>query len=361
MAREKNKPSGFFLRLPKGRRRRFAVVRYTEDSGRRLCQTLQDERIDAVNLNFTQGSLSLERAESELRELIRTLRGGKEERSSIRAGLLDDNAKIFDRFWEEIYEGRELADRRTAELEYLRALRALGTTPLLSASKTDIAKALRLGCNRKQHRRAVTSLNSLLKFLGRAIRLDKPEEDLEEIQYLTIEEVHTLLKLEEDPACRALYATLFSTGMRIGETMPLSPSTPLSGRLFVEKQITKEGRLKKPKRGKTGEIAYLREFEGYIKEWCSVEDKPQYRRIALYRLKDLTKQLWPGKPVKQVTLQGLRHSHAIHLLSLGVPMDFVARNLRNRIEVCQKHYAGFSHSTSTISALQALLASSISK
>jgi integrase len=355
---------GFFLKKPRGGRRSFAVVRYVDDQGKRRQTTVEDGRIDALNRAFLTGALTEERAGAEFKELISSLykAEGVGQKAKARAGILDDNVKVFEKFWKEEYEGRELVDRRTAECEFLRALRYLGTTPLLGSSKADLAAALRKGSGSvTKRRRAVSPLNTILRYYGSTIRLSKPEEEIEEIRYITLEDLQTLLKVVENPIHRSLYATLFATGMRIGEAMALKPATPLTGRLFVDRQLKKDGTVKRPKRGKVGEIAYLRELEAHIKEWCLVENKNECRREASEALSKAAAKLWPKDPIKHITPHCLRHSHAIHLLSLGVPMGFVAQNLRHSEKVCQKYYSGFAHSSSSISALQILLSKTISE
>ncbi len=358
MASEKKVTRGFFLKSPGKTARSFAVIGFEEAEGKRQNFTVKDERVVALNLAFKDGTLSLERAREEGREIVRDLyrKLGSPSQSLRRAGLLSDNQKVFERFWEEVYEGKELQDASSARYDYLRALKALGATSILTATKTELAKVIRKNAkNVSQQRRIVDRLNTLLKHLGRELRLEKPEEELKEIKHLTLEDLQSLLKLEEDPGYRDFYATLFATGLRLGESMAVLPQVVFEGKLHVGSQITSAGKKKLPKRRKTGEVVIISGFDDAVHRWAGMSGKQSYRHNINRRLKRLCRTLWPKDPSKHISVHGFRHSHAIHLLTLGVPMEMVAKNLRNRIEVCQKHYAGYAHTPSTLQALMELL------
>jgi integrase len=355
---------GFFLKLPTGGRATFAVIRYVIEGGKKKHSTVKDERILAINKAFKSGTLSQERAREQLDAVIDSLykREGSVTQALKRSGLLSDNQKVFERFWEEVYEGREILDRQSMKADYERALRVLGTVSLLSGTKAEIAKAIRANSkNVAQHRRVVDRLNTVLKFLKRDLHLDKPQESVGIIKHLTKSDIEKLISFEEDPTYRDLYVTLFASGCRLGEAIGLEPESMLADiALFIGSQVLPSGERRLPKRGKTGKSIFLPQYKEAIERWLVVEDKQRYRHNLRRRLKKLTKKAWPKDPKKHISVHGFRHSHAIHYLSLGVPMEWVARNLRNRIEVCQKFYAGYAHSEASAEALHRILLSAVS-
>ncbi len=349
---------GFFIKRPQAGRKSFAVIGFTVENGKRSYYTVKDERVTAVNRAVKLGALSAEDAARQCQEVVDDLyrKQGSQSQAIRRSGLLKDNERVFDKFWEEVYGGREIVDRVSMKADYIRALKVLGTTSIISASKTELAKAIRKNVsNTAQHRRVANRLNTILKFLGRDVTIEKPEEEVKVIRHLTLPELRLLLSTEEDKDYRALYATLFSTGMRIGEAMAMSLDHFHGESVFVGSQITVSGKRKLPKRGKTGHVLFLPEFEGEVKAWCGIAGKTAFRQNLNRRLKGLYRKTWPKDKAKCISVHSFRHSHAIHYLSLGVPLEFIARNLRNRIEVCQKYYAGYAHSSSTMSAMRSFL------
>lgn len=356
---EKAMKRGWFVKAPQKGRKSFAIIGFEEAGGKRKNSTLKDSRVDAINKLYQSGAIDFERARAQCREVVADLyrKHGSKSQALRRSGLLKDNERVFNKFWDEVYEGRELVDMETAKHDYIRALKFLGSISIVSGSKAEIARALRSNANRSQHRRAVGLLNTILKFLGRDLRLQKPEAEIEEIRHVTLEDLERLCEHEEIEEYQLLYKTLFATGLRLGEAVALEPSSVLpGGRIYVAMQITtKGGKRKRPKRGKTGEVVILDGWEGVVREFSRLDDKFSLAHNATKRLLRLSRKLWPKEPKKHISAHCLRHSHAIHLLSLGIPMAFVAKNLRNGEAVCQKHYAGFSHSPATASAFKALM------
>ncbi len=359
MGSEKKVTKGFFLKSPGKTARSFAVIGFEEGSGgKRKNFTIYDDRVVAINKLYKSGTLDFERARAQAREVVQDLyrKNGTERQALRRAGLFKDNCSILEKFWEVVYGGRELVDEESAKYDYIRAVKALGDVSLLSGTQTQMAEALKKSCSRpRRRRRMVNRINTILKYLGRDFRLQKPQDEINEIRHLTIQEVNLLLQAEEDPNYRDLFATLFATGVRIGEAMALTEATIQNDVVFVGSQIDNKGRRRLPKRGKTGHALYLPQYEENLRRWARVENKTSYRQNINRRLDTLTNKLWPSEPSKQISVHGFRHSHAIHFLSKGVSLEFVARNLRNRIEVCQKYYLGYSHTSSTITALRNLL------
>jgi hypothetical protein len=63
------------------------------------------------------------------------------------------------------------------------------------------------------------------------------------------------------------------------------------------------------------------------------------------------KLAFPNNPDKQIIFHDLRHSYAIHLLSIGMTMEDMARGIGDTMEVCEEFYAGFSHTSESASSM----------
>ncbi len=191
-------------------------------------------------------------------------------------------------------------------------------------------------------------INELLKFHGSDDLLSMPEDTHEEVKYLTKEEVLKLAGWVEDQVVKDLIITLFCTGVRLGEAMALDPSKFCEKKVIVTHQI-KNGKKVPPKRKKTGSVFIIPWGIESVKRWCSVENKTKYRDKVYDDIVFYSKRF--KRADKCISPHDLRHSYAKYLISKGVSITMIALNLRNRIEVCQKYYVGYSNTDETIDFL----------
>lgn len=353
----------YFIKKPQGTRLSWAIVGYTiSDTGKREYFTpeLVKNELAAINKAFKDKTLSETDARRQISELITKLYTKEKNIEALfrNMRLSEDNDKILNKFWKDVYGSKELIDDSSMRYDLVRALRLIEPVSLLTGSPSDLKKALEK--NRKninQHRRAVDRLNQILKYTGRDIRLSKPQAPFKKPRYLTRDELTLLLNKVQDSTLKDLYLTLFGTGMRLGEAMAIEPADIGDGFLMVEKQLkpnetgqhleTSE-RTQPPKRGKVGQCVIISFTMDAVKRWAAVIDKESYRNQSQKLITSLAKSVFSGSKTKFVSIHDLRHSHAIHLLSLGASLTMIALNLRNRIEVCQRYYTGFSHTDETV-------------
>lgn len=345
----------YFVKAPRKDRASWSIVGYVIINDKRQYFTTSESiksNLISINTQYKKKTLSYYDAKRQVYDLVDKLYRSENNVTQIfkRQRLSEDNHKILETYWNEVYGAKELEDASSMRYDLLRSLKLIEPLSILTASASEMREALRI--NRKniiQHRRAVDRLNQLLSYLKRDIRLEKPKAGIKRIKYVTKDELIQILKNTDDITLKHLYMTLFGTGMRLGESMAISIQDIKSdGCIIVDKQITQRNILKLPKREKTGEIVSFSFCLNDIKAWARVSDKQQYRTIAQKTLKKICRKIFPDNPEKHLSIHDLRHSHAIHLLSLGASLTMIALNLRNRVEVCQKYYTGFSHTNETL-------------
>lgn len=266
------------------------------------------------------------------------------------------NQKLFNKFWEKIYTVRYLSDENSPKYSILKAIRLIEPLSLQTASASQLQNKLKSsGATIPEIRRATDNLNQILRFLNRDFRLNKPNAPYAKVQYLTEKEFQKVLKGISEPDLKDFATALFSTGMRLSEALAVQEKDYRNGIINVDKQLTKAGEIKAPKREKIGRSVVLSLGTKAVQKWVKIQDKDQYRAKLYDVLMDASMKAFPDDSSKWISPHDLRHSHAIHLLSLGANLTQVALNLRNRIDVCQKYYTGFEHSDSTLESLKKII------
>lgn len=338
---------------------RVACYYYLPDTKKRVYVPFSDERVDSILSRFRGGEIDLHTTELLLKELIAILniKGGGSRAALLASALSEEHSKLLESFWAAKYGHKLLVDERSAYTDFERALRLISPVSLYLATSQEIQAALKKNANStNQHRRAISRLKELLKFLGRtSVHLAKPEEEIEEVTYLTESEVFQLAEHAPNEVFKLATIMFFGTGCRYGEGIALSSSSLVGDRtLSVVKQHTR-GKTKKPKRGKVGKIVVISSAWEATERWLSL-DKSTFDRWQYYKwITSKCVELWPKQPQKHLSPHGLRHSHAIHLLLKGATMSFVARNLRNRVEICEKYYTGYSHQDESLEILKGIV------
>lgn len=352
----------YFLKKPGKGRASFELVAYTPiDRRKKIYLKLSPElktQVQKVNEQFLAQTITQAEANVLLSDLIQEQyrRAGVRDVVVKNAVLSEANQKVFNKFWNESYAKRDLADHASAKYDFLKALRLIEPLSVLSASADKLLETVKKNAARdSEARRAIDRLNQMLRFLGRSERIQKPKDrTVRTIRHLTQPELDKVLKLVDDQAIRDLIAALFCTGLRLSEAMALTPADFYKGTLNVDKQLTRHGELKRPKREKVGRVFVIPSGIDAVKRWVNVSNKDDYREELRVQLAQACRKAFPKDKTKWVSPHDLRHSHAIYLLGKGASLTHVALNLRNRIEVCQRYYTGFAHSGDTIDVLKAL-------
>lgn len=336
-----------------GKRRTFRLAAFEWSNNSKIYKSLPVElkaELASLNRQFLDNNLTSEQVVACLKDLIEKQDHSSAKQKSI---LSSTNMRIFDAFWAQVYGVRYLEDEKSARYDFLKAIRLIEPLSLQTATAAEFQNALKSNAP-KVIRRATDRLNQILKWLKRDVRLNKPKVGLRVVSYVTYEEFQKIL-IHLDGHVKNLAISLYASGMRLSEALAVKPNDYFDGRIMIDKQLTKLEVLKPPKREKIGHSLVLPLGHEAIKAWVEVSDKNSYRYVISKELRAAAKKTFPNDKNKWVSPHDLRHSHAIHLLGMGATITQVALNLRNRVDVCQMYYTGFSHSSDTLDYLRKII------
>jgi len=293
-----------------------------------------------------------------------------------------ENYGVLDEFFEWKYGARKTKDKTAAYNDFRRAVDAVGSIPLQTATKAEIQKAISTADNNKQRRNA-SRLNMILKYLKRDIVLDRDKKKRVSVRYLNEKEFASALKLIKDENFRLLYELAFHSGCRMGEIFALTEDDFRAGVLTVNKQMIRteeavrrskqelkaKGKpwtnwIPKPadlihptKNEQSRRVVVFKEFASAFKKWCELDYETKFKlrhaRLAEV-LKAACEQQFSSNPQKHCVAHDLRHSFAIRLLQF-VNLTYVSLQLGNRIEVCQEFYTGYELHDENITVLKSMM------
>ena len=302
--------------------------------------------IAALNKHFKLGILNRVDADARSRLILKAL---YEERDKNRVDLtMRGNLRILNAFLIEKYPAarvRRMASRslQTEKYYFYRALRTVGNLPvdgtlepLQNRMDEDLAATPRI------HKRLTTSLNRLRKWLSLPM-LQHLLPEHEEVVFVS--EAYILEQLSTLPeTIKILCAVAFYTGLRRGEIFGLRPSDLQGDILYVQRQLTQDKLVTLPKHRKKRKAFIL---PGGV-PWVQ-------RLLALGPLNRDLKINVPTRRAFGVRFHDLRHSYAVHLISKGASMDWVAQSLGHSREVCERWYAGHMLQDDSVTLLRLLL------
>lgn len=322
---------------PKGAHKSFRIM--CRENGKH--SQVKDPRLASINALYKAGTIDAENALRQVEDLVKRLRDS--ERPD-RTEYLDSNLDIFDRYWKEEYEGRDIlpTSRQTAKSSFKRALALLGQLDLATASEKDVQKRI-FALPHKRRMHVVLALNALFKFVGRGHHFEIGKNlRIERVRHLSLKEfqqvlpkIHTLV--------RTMAAAAFATGCRVGELFALSHYSEITRQVTIFSQIDRKSAERRPKTGQRTAVI-VKELEKELKAWLAMpmEDRLALRNVRLADyLQRACKEVFPSRPDKHCHFYDLRHSYAIHFLSLGASVSLVAQALGNSEDVCRRHYTGF--------------------
>jgi integrase len=323
------------------------IFRIFERGGEGKLKRFQEPRLDHINSLLLQGTIDRIEAEAQAKRLLETLRNERGER---RVTFNQGNYKILETFWKS-YKLRDLIDPDTAYHDFRRAVDAVGDLPIASASQDELQTALTKHKGNKQ-RRIAARLNSILKFLGRDVRVRLTREEMREIAYLTPEEVGRLTS-QVKPTLASLIQVLFLTGLRLGEAMALrSSQLRPDGSLWVDSQVDKHGQRRSTKTRKPRKVFVLSGGDVALQKWIQfLPDVAQDRLSLSQAMRRESMRILK----RDLCLHDLRHSYAVLMVSRGVSLSLVAQSLGNSILVCEKYYSGFVLSDEGIETIKRML------
>lgn len=336
---------GFTIKKPTHGRRTFAIHKKIYRKNQSPLQPqVKDERLDSINKQFLDEILTFEQAHIHVKKLVETIKsehGLSKQRANIRDQILRANRKVFEKFWEAHYLGRDIVSPQTAEQEFLVALKAIDPLPLASASRTDLQKKVDSAFTNVQHKRYTGRINALLKYLSRPFILHRKRRPTQAVIYVLFDELLKILENVEAPELKALYITLFGTGMRLGEAFMIGPrSLKPNGSIYVDKQLTKDLKITGLKNSKAHHTILLDFCKAGYEAWAAVEDKESWRKRCQHPLINAARKTFKDQ-ARQISPHSLRHSFCIHLLGKGVPIDKVAKLIGDTVKTTEEFYAGF--------------------
>jgi integrase len=336
---------------PKGNHKSFRIMR--RENGRHT--QVKDPRLDSINSLYKAGTIDAQSAHAQVENLVLSLR--KAERPDA-TRYLDSNLDIFERYWKEEYEGRDIlpSSRQTARASFKRALALLNELDLAVAdAKVVQQRIFALPHKRRMH--VVLALNALFKFVKRPHQFEVGKRQrIERVRHLSSKEFRLVLPKIIHPLVRTLAGAAFATGCRVGELFALSHYSETTRQVTIFSQVDRKAVERAPKTGQRTAVVIM-EFEKELRMWLAtpLEERLTIRNV---RLADYVRRAcvdaFPNQPDKHCHFYDLRHSYAIHFLSLGASLSLVAQALGNSEEVCRQHYTGFVMSDEGAALMNAL-------
>lgn len=331
--------------------------------GKRVCTTIEDERLIAINRSFQSGLQTLEQCIVQVKEIIKDLYR-KDARCRKKVNIHNaENYKVMDDFWEQDYSHRPLINEYTAKNEIKNAIEVLGQLSIYSASREEIQSCIDKKYKGNSQRRIVGRLSQLLKFVGRAnVKLRRQQKDMIKVSFLNESDFRKVLAVVPTQIEKTLLELCYYSGLRIGEAYGLEPHHLLpDGTIRVTGQLDRNG-VRRQTKTKRPRLAFL--FPQGIdafKYWtqASEAEKATIDRLESSRelMKKYCKIAFPKDSSKYLTFHALRHCYAINLLTKGVSMSLVAQSLGNTLSVCQQHYVGFELTNDSIAAIKSIVSS----
>lgn len=329
-----------FIKKPSKGRNYFRIMERREGKEVRVLSP----ELDAVNRELQSQAITLERAH----ELVRHLKAALEKKQEKPApSWLPENMQVADEFFEERTKWKKNRAPQASKDRFRWGVKKLGKLSLLTASKKEMLEALHpLPANRQ--RAAISVINSLLTFKGLSDkRLAAPKEVTSPPDYLTREELESVVKTLPRKEWQLFCKVAFGTGARYGEIFDFERKNlkQRDTHIFVATQRYKDWSQGPTKNSKVGAAFILPEYRLALKEWLLVplEVKKEMRRKA-----EPSEQFSAScqKVLGKVfTFHNLRHSYAKHMLSLGCSLDDLQEWLRDTRTVVERYYVNWLESS----------------
>ena len=345
----------FSLRRPTGKSTTYSIRFKNVGFG---WKEYKSPGLSHINERMLLNEISKEEAEERVIHLIEVLR---QEYATQNPTIImnEANQRLVQQYLDHRYPAyakRRLATGSYESVVYFfnQALEILSDTPL----ETDVRILQekldsRLEDNPRKHKRMCSTLNSLLNWLGKEVKLEPLRDNKWEVNYITEEEFSTIL-----PQLEGIFqvgsAVAFWTGVRLGELCALTMASLRGDYLYIDRQINRDGDRVDTKTRKERRVWLQESTKNWITKWLEF---PEADRHAFRSWK-------PSKKVgnvserylgRRISFHDLRHSRAVYMISRGVSLEIVAQNLGNSPRVCEKHYYGHVLSDSAADMMKRLL------
>jgi integrase len=329
----------YWIIKPNKTRKSFAIVERSNRSGG---ARIKDSRLDAINKAFKANAIDFITALYQVTQIKIELES-KNNLSTYPS--CDANIDLFNKYWDTKYSRRKThaESKRSARGYYLRAIAALGATPLLSTSIQDLQKIVDTLPNKKQ--RSVTNcLNRLLKFYGRSEVLAKAKKEDSEFRYLDEKDFKLMLRHVWPHEQKLICNVAFYSGLRLGEIFAVRQFFNEDSTLHVEKQMYEDGSMGTTKNRKKRRVFVAPTGVEHVDKLLELEtsDRQKLRKLSWAKIvKRACKEAFPKSPEKHLNFHDLRHSYAIYCMSKGLSLTVVASCLGDGLAVAQEYYARF--------------------
>jgi integrase len=261
--------------------------------------------------------------------------------------------KIIDKLKEELnYKSLRITSYDNAIIDYNRIKDMLKgeSVRIISRAKLEVLineLPYRLSVKNK----IICRLNLILKNAGRDFKITKKKiEEYEEISFIDEKQLNKLLK-EVDyvsgntKLIKDGIILMFYCGFREGELFGLSRNNfdKVEETYFIREQMQRDLSFTKPKNNKEREITVPSVAIDSLERWLSYpkQEKINYRLFLSRKVLEASRKTFKERK-HQISNHDLRHSFAIWCLSKGLSLTEVSYLLGNTLQVCVRHYTGFS-------------------
>jgi integrase len=344
----------YLIYTPAGGHRAFRIVKVFKGTGKST--TIKLPEIEKVNADYLDGKLD----ESAVRERLESIRKklyASDGAPIVEVNVHPDNQKILNAYWKSEYSGRvkTLVDSRSAYYRVRQAIEVAGPLSLKTVAKRTLQSKLVKSVSGSKLPALTSTLNSLLKFIGREFTLEHTEAKSGPIKFLTYEELQTLLPYLPGDEFQLLHEVAFGTGCRTGEAFQLDARmfNAESETIMILEQLDRAGNVRESRNAKVRTAYVLPEANRRLPKWFVAKDKLKHlNRGYLSRItKQAAIQAFPDRPELHITFSDLRHSYAVYLLRKGVPLGLVAACLGTPYPAAEKLYSQFESPTTAIAKL----------
>lgn len=308
-------------------------------------QAVRDPRLVSVNTLFKSHTIDAQTARTQVDSIVKSLRDEIEPDKC--TGYPDANIDIFERYFREEYESRDIlpGSLEAARSSFKRALALLGDSPIPTVSPKQVqARIFALPYPKRWH--VVLALNALFKHAGRTetrFETGTRRGTQTQVKYLSLIDLKAILPHISNPTVRLAAAAAFATGARVGELFALHRYNPQKRVLTIDSQTDRALNHRATKTYSTRSAVVVKELEEETLNWLKT---PQKERLFVRNfhlgayVQRASRKAFPEQTHKHCHFYDLRHSYAIHFLSLGVSLSLIAQALGNSEAVCRRHYTG---------------------
>jgi integrase len=358
----------FILKKPSetdGRKTFQVLKRITVQGQKPTHEKVDDERIRTLNTALLAGSLGLDQCRMQAEIVIESMLA-KEKSRLPKAVFNEENRRALEDYWESEYAHRALVRTQEARDRLKRAIEAVGSGSLYTATRSQLQTAINAKYPDHRQRPIVSSLNPILKYIGRDFKLTKRKETRKEVDHLTPEEFKKAQRFVADPIDRLIQRVGFNTGLRQGEIFALTLQEIQGARVFSQWQMDREldRRETKTKEETRRRVYVLPGGMDAVLEWAKLPTKIKKEWRNRRHAEILTEaciRAFPDQTEKHCTFHALRHSFAIVLATKGVSLTQIAKCLNNSVLVCERYYTGFTAQDETIEAIDRMMNASVAK